>query len=122
MAIGEFVALLDHDDELTPWALHDIAQCILTLPDADFLYSDKDSINASGSLRQSPLFKPKWSPEMLYSVNYLTHLNVMRRAVVRRVGGWRSETDGAQDWDLFLRVIESSRQVERVETSLFVCM
>lgn len=116
MAIGEFVALLDHDDELTPWALHDIAQCILTLPDADFLYSDKDSINASGSLRQSPLFKPKWSPEMLYSVNYLTHLNVMRRAVVRRVGGWRSETDGAQDWDLFLRVIESSRQVERVES------
>lgn len=116
MARGEFITLLDHDDELTPWALYDMAQKIAAIPDVDFLYSDKDSINASGSLRQSPLFKPRWSPEMLYSVNYLTHLNVMRRAVIQHVGGWRTETDGAQDWDLFLRVTEASRRIERVES------
>ncbi|MBD9443982.1 glycosyltransferase [Rhizobium sp. RHZ01] len=114
MACGEYVALLDHDDELTPWALHDMASRIKLRPDADFLYSDKDSINASGTIRRNPLFKPQWSPEMLYSVNYLTHLNVMRRTLVQEVGGWQPETDGAQDWDLFLRVTEKSRRIEHV--------
>ena len=115
LARGEFVVLLDHDDELTPWALHDLATKIAEVPDADFLYSDKDSIDAAGNLRQNPLFKPRWSPEMMYSVNYLTHLNAMRRSVVVDVGGWRPETDGAQDWDIFFRVAERSRRVERVE-------
>lgn len=113
-ACGEFVVLLDHDDELTPWALHDMAHRIAAVPDADFLYSDKDSINASGTLRQNPLFKPAWSPEMMFSVNYLTHLNVMRRSIVQALGGWNPETDGAQDWDIFLRVAEKSRRIERV--------
>ena len=113
-ARGEFIVLLDHDDELTPWALHDMATRIVSLPDVDFLYSDKDCINASGTLRLNPLFKPAWSPEMMFSVNYLTHLNVMRRSIVRAVGGWNPETDGAQDWDIFLRVAEKSRHVERV--------
>jgi hypothetical protein len=114
LASGEFIALLDHDDELTPWALHDMATAIAAHPEADFLYSDKDSINADGTVRMNPLFKPEWSPEILYSVNYLTHLNVMRRAVVESIGGWRPETDGAQDWDLFIRVSESARAVRRV--------
>lgn len=113
-ARGEFIALLDHDDELTPWALADMAQRIMEVPEADFLYSDKDSINEYGTLRQQPLFKPAWSPEMLFSVNYLTHLNVMRRKLVKSVGGWDPKTDGAQDWDIFLRVTEVSRRIERV--------
>lgn len=114
IACGEFIVLLDHDDELTPWALHDMAARIASVKDADFLYSDKDSINASGTLRQNPLFKPSWSPEMMFSVNYLTHLNVMRRSIVLAVGGWNPETDGAQDWDIFFRVAEKSRRIERV--------
>ena len=114
IARGEFIALLDHDDELTPWALADMAREIAKDPEIDFLYSDKDSIDASGSARINPLFKPGWSPEMLYSVNYLTHLNVMRRSLVQAVGGWRSEFDGAQDWDLFYRVTERSRKIARV--------
>lgn len=114
MAHGEFIALLDHDDELTPWALSDMANRIMQFPDTDFLYSDKDTVDASGSTRFNPLFKPSWSPEMMFSVNYVTHLNVIRRSVAESVGGWNTHTDGAQDWDLFFRVAERSRRIERV--------
>lgn len=114
MARGEFIALLDHDDELSHDALADMAAAINAEPEVDFLYSDKDSIDEDSTLRQNALFKPEWSPEILFSVNYLTHLNVIRRQLVEQVGGFRSETDGAQDWDLFLRVCPQARKVLRV--------
>jgi cellulose synthase/poly-beta-1,6-N-acetylglucosamine synthase-like glycosyltransferase len=114
MAQGDFVALLDHDDELAPFALTRMAEAIAADPEADFLYSDKDSIDEDSTLRQNALFKPEWSPEILFSVNYLTHFNLMRRSIVDEIGGFRSETDGAQDWDIFLRACSRSRHVVRV--------
>ncbi len=114
MARGEFVALLDHDDELAPFALQRMADAIAADPTADFLYSDKDSIDEDSTLRQNALFKPEWSPEILFSVNYLTHFNLMRKSIVDAIGGFRRETDGAQDWDIFLRVCEQSRRIVRV--------
>lgn len=113
-AQGEFVALLDHDDTITPWALYDMVLAMQDGDPVDFLYSDKDSINADGSCRMNALFKPEWSPEMLHSVNYLTHLNLMRTSVVREVGAWDKETDGAQDWDIFFRVTSASKRILRV--------
>ena len=114
LAQGEFIALVDHDDELTPHALYEMVEAINADPEADFLYSDKDSIDEQGTLRQNALFKPNWSPEVMFSVNYLTHFNLLRRSIVMAVGGFRSETDGAQDWDVFLRVAERSRSIVRV--------
>lgn len=114
-AEGEFIALLDHDDTITPWALFDMAVAMQEDgAEVDFLYSDKDSINADGSCRMHALFKPEWSPEMLHSVNYLTHFNLMRTSVVRQVGAWDKETDGAQDWDIFFRVTSASRLIRHV--------
>lgn len=113
-AEGEFVALLDHDDTITPWALHDMVSALQGDQDVDFLYSDKDSMDAEGRCRMNALFKPAWSPEMLHSVNYLTHFNLMRTSIVREIGGWNKETDGAQDWDIFFRVTSVSRRVVRV--------
>ena len=113
-ARGEFIALLDHDDLLAPEAFHRMAEAIQASPDADLLYSDKDCIDEQGKIRQRPLFKPEWSPEMLYSANYLTHLNLLRRSLVVALGGFRPHTDGAQDWDIFLRVSEQARSIVRV--------
>jgi GT2 family glycosyltransferase len=113
-ARGEFIALLDHDDLLAPEAFHRMAEAIQATPDADLLYSDKDCIDERGTIRQRPLFKPEWSPEMLYSANYLTHLNLLRRSLVVDLGGFRAHTDGAQDWDIFLRVSEQARSIVRV--------
>jgi O-antigen biosynthesis protein len=114
MAGGEFIALLDHDDEMPKDALWAVVDLLNIDPLLDFIYTDKDCLSADGSRRLNPLFKPEWSPEMLYSVNYLTHLNVIRTSLVREVGGFRSETDGAQDWDLFLRVTERTKRIKRL--------
>lgn len=114
LARGEFIGLLDHDDELAPFALSRMAEAIAATPDVDFLYSDKDSIDEDSTLRQHALFKPQWSPEILWSVNYLTHFNLIRRTLAVELGGFRSETDGAQDWDIFVRVCERARRIVRV--------
>jgi hypothetical protein len=56
---------------------------------------------------------------MLHSVNYLTHLNIMRTSLVRETGGWKSETDGAQDWDMFFRITERTRHIARIPSILY---
>ena len=114
LARGDYVALLDHDDELPPLALARMAAAISAEPRADFLYSDKENLSEGGERRHQPLFKPEWSPEMLYSVNYLTHLNLIRADLIGAIGGWSMGVDGAQDWDLFLRATEKASCIVRV--------
>jgi glycosyltransferase involved in cell wall biosynthesis len=105
LATGEFVALLDHDDELVPWALYWIAASIVEQPDVVFVYSDEDKINEEGR-RFDPYFKPDWNPELLRAQNYPCHLSAYRRTAVADVAGFREGFDGSQDWDLALRITE----------------
>ena len=118
LATGDFVGLLDHDDTLAPFALYEVAKVVNDKPDVDFIYSDKDCTNERGE-RISPLFKPRWSPELMLSANYLTHFCVMRTEHLKGIGGWRPETDGAQDWDLFFRVVERSKHIEFIDKVLY---
>ncbi len=121
LASGEFIALLDHDDTLAPFALFEIVKTLNDDRSADFLYSDKDliSIETHPPQRFNPLFKPEWSPEVMLCANYLTHLCVLRSELVREIGGWRAETDGAQDWDLFLRFLSPGRRVRHIPKVLY---
>jgi O-antigen biosynthesis protein len=119
LATGEFLALLDHDDTLAPFALFEVTQLLNQDHAVDFIYSDKDLITEDGKDRFQPLFKPKWSPELMLNANYLTHLCVMRTQNVRDVGGWRKETDGAQDWDLFLRLMRRFGKVRHIPKVLY---
>lgn len=116
-AQGEYIALLDHDDTISPDALYENAKLLNQKP-YDFVYSDKDKIDEKGN-RFDPLFKPHYSPEMMLNVNYLTHLNVMRTAIVKKIGGWDPKTDGAQDWDLFLRVVAESKHIGFIPKVLY---
>jgi O-antigen biosynthesis protein len=100
---GEFVALLDHDDCLTPDALFQVVKALQTQPDAGLLYSDEDKINDAGE-RFEPHFKPQWNPDLLLAQNYLSHLGVYRTSLVREVGGFREGFEGSQDHDLALRI------------------
>src|ERR1035437_272306 len=121
LASGEFIALLDHDDTLAPFALFEVVKALNDDPTIDFLYSDKDQLtaDAAGALRVDPLFKPRWSPEIMLCANYVTHLTVMRSQHVQALGGWRKETDGAQDWDLFFRVMARSRRIRHIPKVLY---
>lgn len=102
IATGSLIGLLDHDDVLAPDALY---ESVIALRDGGhtLVYSDEDRLDARGN-RTHPFFKPAWSPSILFSANYITHFAVFRHEDLLRIGGWRAETDGAQDWDLFFRL------------------
>ncbi|MDQ3288178.1 MAG: glycosyltransferase family 2 protein [Pseudomonadota bacterium] len=102
MAQGSYIGLLDHDDELRPHALLEMADAIAKHPGVGLLYSDEDKIDAEGR-RFHPNFKPDWNPDLLLSQNYVCHFTVVETALARRVGGFRAGFEGSQDHDLFLR-------------------
>ena len=118
LATGEYVALLDHDDALAPFALFEVVSAVNAQPDADFLYSDEDKLDTHGE-RVEPNFKPDWSPETLRSRNYVCHLTVLARSLVERVGGFREGFDGSQDYDLVLRASEVARRIVHVPHVLY---
>jgi len=105
IATGDFAALLDHDDLLTPDALLHVAECIYAHPKTDWIYTDEDKIDDNGR-RFDPQFKAGWSPDMALTHNYTHHLSVFRSNILRQTGGLRSSFNGAQDLDLFLRMAE----------------
>lgn len=105
LATGDYVCLLDHDDELAPNALYFVAKEINDRPEVDMIYSDEDKIDTRGR-RTAPSFKPDWSPELFYSLNLVTHLSVYRTSILREIGGFRIGFEGSQDYDLGLRFSE----------------
>jgi glycosyltransferase involved in cell wall biosynthesis len=105
MVTGEFIALLDHDDELSEDALAEVAFLINENPEADLIYSDEDKVDEENRHFQ-PYFKPDWNPDLFLSQNMISHLGVFRTSLARKVGGFKKGYEGSQDWDLALRISE----------------
>ncbi|MBO9717056.1 MAG: glycosyltransferase family 2 protein [Pseudoxanthomonas sp.] len=105
MVTGSHVAFLDHDDELSPDALHQVVLALAEHPQARLLYSDEDKIDENGR-RFEPHFKPGWNPELLRSQNYICHLMVVETSLLAQVGVLRPGFEGSQDHDLVLRCAE----------------
>ncbi|MGH6980457.1 MAG: glycosyltransferase family 2 protein [Stellaceae bacterium] len=120
LATGEFVALLDHDDELAPHALYMIAEELAAHADADLVYSDEDEVDTKGR-RSSPYFKTDWNPDLFLAQNILSRLCAFRTSAVRQLGGFREDFEGSQDYDLALRVIERTepRRIRHVPHVLY---
>lgn len=107
MARGAWIALLDHDDIVWPNALQEIAQVINDKPNTKFIFSDEDKIEENGITHSDAFFKPDWNPHFLWSCNYITHFAAIQTSLVKKIGGFRKGTEGAQDWDLFIRAIHT---------------
>ena len=120
LVTGEFIALLDHDDELPPHALYLVALEILTHPDAQLIYSDEDKISVDG-YRSDPYFKPDFARDLLCSHNFVSHLCVYRSDLVRKIGGFREGFVGSQDWDLALRCLDhvDEKQIRHIQRVLY---
>jgi len=104
LATGEYVALMDHDDELAKHALLFMVEAINQNPSAQILYSDEDKIDEQGT-RSEPHFKPDWNPDLFFSQNYISHLGIYRRELLQHIEGFRVGVEGSQDQDLLLRCI-----------------
>ncbi|MCM1111647.1 MAG: glycosyltransferase [Muribaculum sp.] len=104
-----YVGLLDHDDLLTPDALFEMAEAIRKAgergTDPVMLYSDEDKCNGAGNQYYEPNHKEKFNFDLILSNNYVCHFMVTQRDWVRKLR-FRSDYDGAQDYDFVLRVVE----------------
>ncbi|MHB1391459.1 MAG: glycosyltransferase family 2 protein [Thermoleophilia bacterium] len=118
LAAGEFIALLDNDDELTRDALFQVVRLLNQHPDADMIYSDEDKLNQVGE-RCEPFFKPDWSPELFLSQMYTCHFGVYRQSLVETVGAFREGFDGSQDYDFVLRLTEQTDRVFHIPRILY---
>lgn len=115
---GEFVAFLDHDDELTPDALLRVAQALDADPDLDVVYTDQDKLTADGH-RADPFLKPDWSPVYALGAMYIGHLLVVRRSIAVEVGGFDSAFDKIQDFEFMLRVSELTQRIHHIPQVLY---
>ncbi|CAB4242797.1 protein of unknown function [Methylacidimicrobium sp. AP8] len=120
LARGEWIVLLDHDDELPEEALYMVVREILRHPEAALIYSDEDKIDEEGR-RFEPYFKPDFCYDLLLSQNCINHLGVYRSDLLRSLGGFREGFDGSQDYDLALRFVErlEPRQIRHIPRVLY---
>ena len=118
IATGEYIVLLDNDDELALNALYEVAKVINQDRTVDLIYSDEDKIDKNGK-RMDPAFKSDWAPDTLLSTNYISHLGVYRKSIVEDIGGFRPGYEGAQDYDLVLRFTEKTERIAHIPKVLY---
>jgi GT2 family glycosyltransferase len=117
-ARGEFIALLDHDDELLPGALFEAVKTLNADRTLDVVYTDQDQIEADGSPAQT-FYKPDWSLELFRGVMYVGHLLVVRRSLADEVGGFDPAFDRVQDYEFMLRIAEKTTRITHVPKILY---
>lgn len=118
IAKGEFIALMDNDDLLDKDALYENVLALNKNRELDFIYSDEDKIDNNG-IRCYPNFKPSFSPDTLLSMNYICHFTVIRKSLVDKVGGFELGLEGAQDYDLFLKITEQTKNIHHIPKILY---
>lgn len=119
MATGDYIALGDHDDIIRPNALFEFVKALNDNPDIDFIYSDEDKYESKTRRRVGPHFKPDFNLDLLRSNNYICHLTMFSRTLYEECGGFRSEYDGAQDYDLILRYTEKANHISHIPKVLY---
>lgn len=118
MAEGEYIGLVDHDDVLVSTALTEVVTALNKDRSIDLIYTDEDKLDADGK-RVEPHFKPDFAIDNFLAINYICHFTVIRKSIVEMVGGFRKGYEGAQDYDLFLRVANISENIYHIPKVLY---
>ncbi|MBP1919679.1 glycosyltransferase family 2 protein [Youngiibacter multivorans] len=116
-ASGEYIVMMDNDDLIHRNAILHIAADILAA-EPDLIYSDEDKTDQDG-IRKAPFYKPDWSPDLLRSQMYIGHIFAFRKGFFLETGGFRKEFDGAQDYDLALRMSERTSRISHIPKVLY---
>ena len=119
IATGNYIAFADHDDLLAPEALFECVKAINKNPRIDVLYSDEDKITMNGKEYFQPHFKSDFNIDLLCSMNYISHLFVVKKELLKQVGCLRQEFDGAQDYDFILRCAEQAKEIWHIPKVLY---
>lgn len=118
LATGDYIGLLDHDDLLPKFALYEVVKVINENPEVEFIYSDEDKFTDIKN-RFDPHFKPDFAIDTLRSVNYICHFSVFKKELMNELGGFRSEFNGAQDYDIILRMSEKTDKIKHIPKILY---
>jgi len=116
-ATGDYIAFMDHDDTLAPFALYENVKCINEQPDIEFIYSDEDRL--INNKRCNPYLKPDFAPDTLRSCNCIMHFVVMKQSLTERIGTLNSDYDKAQDYDYVLRASEATTKIYHIRKILY---
>ena len=119
LATGDYIGLLDHDDILPVFSLYEVVKAINNHPEADFIYSDEDKFEELGGKRYDPYFKSDFGPDTLRANNFICHFSVFRKDLMEKLEGFRSEFDGAQDYDIILRMSENAQHILHIPKILY---
>jgi glycosyltransferase involved in cell wall biosynthesis/protein-L-isoaspartate O-methyltransferase len=118
MARGDYIALLDHDDEISIDALYENAKVINATPDVGLIYSDEDKLDMQGK-RLEAYFKPDYSPDLLHTNNYICHFTVIKKSIADQLGGFREGLDGSQDHDIIIRSAAAAERIVHIPKILY---
>lgn len=119
LATGDYIALLDHDDFLPKFSLYEIVKRINEKPEVEFIYTDEDKMESIDKPRYGVFFKPDFSPYTLNSANYICHFSIFKKELMEKIGGFDSNYDGSQDWDIVARATENTDKVEHIAKVLY---
>lgn len=119
LATGDYIGLLDHDDFLPVFSLYEIVKCINKNPDVEFIYTDEDKCEEVDGKRYDPYFKSNFGPDTLRANNFICHFSVFKKELMDKLGGFKSEYDGAQDYDIILRMSEETDKIVHIPKILY---
>ena len=119
LVTGDFIGLLDHDDLLMDFTLFEVVKVINANPNVEFIYTDEDKIDETVDKRFDAYFKSDYAPDTLNSINYICHFSVFKKELMDKLGGFRSEYDGAQDYDIILRMTEITQNIIHIPKILY---
>ena len=119
MATGDFIGLLDHDDLLPIFSLYEVVKAINENNGVEFIYTDEDRLEDFTNPRYGVFFKPDFSPYTLNSANYICHFSILKKELMDKLGGFRSEYDGSQDFDIVARASEETKNIVHIPKVLY---